>query len=98
MAAVLKEDPGKSPNWRQHKNACPHYRERWFPENNPAAGEPIYQVFCMQNTPPVTNDEQDKCLHSRFVCWRLAGKRAENASADDQPQTAQKVKARARSS
>ncbi|HEY7350340.1 MAG TPA: hypothetical protein VH599_18645 [Ktedonobacterales bacterium] len=92
MAAALKEDPGKSPNWRHHKNACPFYRERWFPEHNLAAGEPIYQVFCMQNTPPVTSEEQDKCLHSRFVCWRLAGK-----SAEDQPRPPQKTKARARS-
>ncbi len=93
MAAVLKEDPGKSPNWRHHKNACPYYRERWFPENNLAAGEPIYQVFCMQNTPPVTSGEQEKCLSSRFVCWRLAGKCAE-----EQTQPAPKTKTRARSS
>ena len=93
MAAVLQEDPRKSPNWRHHKNACPFYRERWFPENNLVAGEPIYQVFCMQNTPPATNDEQDKCLHSRFVCWRLA-----EGAAEDQPEPAQKVRARQRAS
>lgn len=98
MAAVLKEDPGTSPNWRHHKNACPHYRERWFPENNLAAGEPIYQVFCMQNTPPVTSDEQDKCLRSRFVCWRLAGKAANSQPEEEQPQAARKARARVRTS
>jgi len=98
VAAVLKEDPGTSPNWRLHKNACPHYRERWFPENNLAAGEPIYQVFCMQNTPPVTSDEQDKCLHSRFVCWRLAEKSTDSQPGKEQPQSAHKAKARVRTS
>jgi hypothetical protein len=98
VAAVLKEDPGTSPNWRHHKNACQHYRERWFPENNLAAGEPIYQVFCTQNTPPVTNDEQDKCLHSRFTCWRLAGKAAGNQSTEERPQSAPKMKVRVRTS
>lgn len=48
------------------------YRERWFPCNDVAAGEPMYQVFCMQGTPPVTWEEQDKCLHSKNGCWRLA--------------------------
>ncbi|HEY7124115.1 MAG TPA: hypothetical protein VH540_09215 [Ktedonobacterales bacterium] len=72
MAAILNEDPRTSINWRQHKNGCPFYRERWFPNNNLLAGEPIYQVFCMKDTPPVTSDEQDKCLHSRHQCWRLA--------------------------
>ncbi len=84
MAAALHEDPRTSPNWRYHKNACPHYRERWFPENNCAAGEPLYQVFCLMNTPPVTEEEQDKCLHSRFACWRLTGKTAEARSAASQ--------------
>lgn len=32
----------------------------------------MYQVFCMQDTPPVTWEEQDKCLHSKHGCWRLA--------------------------
>ena len=97
--AALKEDPETSPNWRHHKNACPHYRERWFPENNVAAGEPIYQVFCTQNTPPVTSDEQDKCLSSRFVCWRLAAaKSAQEHSSEDTPQSAHKAKVRVRTS
>jgi hypothetical protein len=87
LAAALKEDPGNSPNWRLHKNACPYYRERWFPEHDPTAGEPMYQVFCMKNTPPVTSEEQDKCLHSRFACWRMGGK-----AGRPQPQPAQKVK------
>src|SRR5579885_3710202 len=39
LAAALKEDPGTSPNWRLHKNACPYYRERWFPEHDPTRSE-----------------------------------------------------------
>jgi hypothetical protein len=32
----------------------------------------MYQVFCMQGTPPVTWEEQDRCMHSKSGCWRLA--------------------------
>ncbi len=32
----------------------------------------MYQVFCMQGTPPVSWEEQDKCMHSKNGCWRLA--------------------------
>jgi hypothetical protein len=52
----------------------------------------------MQNTPPVTSDEQDKCLHSRFVCWRLAEKSASSSPAGDRPQSAHKAKVRVRTS
>jgi hypothetical protein len=69
---TLEIHPAENINWRKHKNACPYYRERWFPNNDVAAGEPMYQVFCMQGTPPVTWEEQDRCLHSKTCCWRLA--------------------------
>ncbi len=36
------------------------------------AGEPMYQVFCMKGTPPITLEEQERCLHSKTCCWRLA--------------------------
>jgi hypothetical protein len=45
---------------------------RWYPYSNPEKGEPMYQVYCMMNTPPQTFDEQEKCLNSRTRCWRHA--------------------------
>lgn len=77
MATVLHQHPKESPNWRKHKNACPNYRERWFRDSDPFAGEPLYQVFCLMGTPPLTQEEQDKCLHSRCRCWRLAEQKKE---------------------
>ena len=76
MGGTIETNPAESPNWRKHKNACPFYRERWFPGNEVAAGEPMYQVFCMQGTPPVTAEEQDRCLHSKTCCWRLSAKKS----------------------
>src|SRR5262245_13855846 len=72
VAAILDEDPRTNINWRQHKNGCPFYRERLFPRDNLLAGEPLYQVFGMKDTPPLTNEEQEKCLQSKYQCWRLA--------------------------
>jgi hypothetical protein len=51
-------------------------------------GEPMYQVFCMKNTPPVTSEEQDRCLRSKTCCWRLAEKKsaaAEQRSSAEAP-------------
>ena len=31
----------------------------------------MYQVFCLKGTPPITQEEQDKCFHSKTCCWRL---------------------------
>jgi hypothetical protein len=70
---TIEINPSENSNWRKHKNACPFYRERWFPCNDAMAGEPMYQVFCMKGTPPLTWEEQDRCLHSKTSCWRLAG-------------------------
>jgi hypothetical protein len=72
LANTIETDPSENSNWRKHKNGCPFYRERWFPDNDVMAGEPMYQVFCMKGTPPVTIEEQDRCLHSKTCCWRLA--------------------------
>jgi hypothetical protein len=75
LASTIEINPAENCNWRKHKNACPFYRERWFPGNDVAAGEPMYQVFCMKGTPPITLEEQERCLHSKTCCWRLAGKK-----------------------
>ena len=72
MAGTIDIHPSENSNWRKHKNACPFYRERWFPCNDASRGEPMYQVFCMQDTPPVTWEEQDRCMHSKNGCWRHA--------------------------
>jgi hypothetical protein len=68
----VTEDPREGMNWRRHRQGCPHYRERWFAQSNPDAGEPMYQVFCLMNTPPETAVEQERCLSSRTCCWRVA--------------------------
>jgi hypothetical protein len=91
LAGTIETNPAENCNWRRHKNACPFYRERWFPGNDVAAGEPMYQVFCMKNTPPVTFEEQERCLHSKTSCWRLANKRqakAEESSNEETPSSA----------
>ena len=66
----LRENPRESINWRRHRNGCPSYRVRWFTSGDPA--EPMYQVYCLHNTPPTTFIEQEKCLNSRTECWRIA--------------------------
>src|SRR5579859_7745322 len=75
LAGTLESHPSENSNWRKHKNACPFYRERWFPCNDITAGEPMYQVFCLKNTPPETSEEQEKCFRSKTCCWRIAEKR-----------------------
>jgi hypothetical protein len=71
LTGTIETDPTENPNWRKHKNACPFYRERWFPCND-VSGEPMYQVFCLKGTPPETAEEQEKCFRSKTSCWRLA--------------------------
>ncbi|HEX9414846.1 MAG TPA: hypothetical protein VF916_15175 [Ktedonobacterales bacterium] len=80
MTADLRDDPREHSDWRRHKTGCPNYRERWFPNSNPAAGEPLYQVFCLLNTPPTSFEEQQLCLASRTCCWRLAAAEARPAA------------------
>jgi hypothetical protein len=75
LSGTIESNPSENINWRRHKNACPFYRERWFPSNDVMAGEPMYQVFCMQGTPPETLEEQEKCFRSKSCCWRLTEKK-----------------------
>src|SRR5258708_20428200 len=91
VAGTIDIHPSENSNWRKHKNACPFYRERWFPCNDASAGEPMYQVFCMQGTPPVTWEEQERCMSSKHACWRLAAEKEAAAQA----QGAKAVKASA---
>jgi len=68
----LSENPRDSVNWRRHRSGCPNFRMRWYPQSNPEKGEPLYQVYCLMDTPPQTFDEQEKCLNSKTRCWRFA--------------------------
>jgi hypothetical protein len=81
MTEGLREDPRTSINWRTHRTGCPHYRERWLTDTDTAAGEPLYQVFCALNTPPISAEEQAKCLISHTACWRLVTRPARAARA-----------------
>ena len=31
----------------------------------------LYQIICLQNTPPETESEQAQCMKTRATCWRL---------------------------
>src|SRR5438045_8060389 len=85
-----------NPNWHRHRNACPYYRERWTVEDE--AGDEgcalLYQIFCLQNTPPITPEEQALCMKARTRCWRLeesatsGGQRTRHGAARDQASTA----------
>ena len=79
----VHEHPSESVNWRRHRHGCPQYRERWFAESNPDSGEPMYQVFCLMETPPESIEEQEKCLSSRTQCWRLVEARRKAANGPD---------------
>ncbi|MFI5273139.1 MAG: hypothetical protein ACHQ4H_08930 [Ktedonobacterales bacterium] len=72
MISSLHENPRTSINWRHYRSGCPHYRVRWFIDGDYKDGGPLYQVYCLHNTPPETQEEQDKCLASRTQCWRIA--------------------------
>jgi hypothetical protein len=78
----LVQDPITSVNWRRHRSGCPHYRIRWLPENDFFRGEPMYQVFCGKDTPPTSFEEQEKCLASKTICWRIAEARRTEGAAD----------------
>ena len=67
-------------NYRRHRGACPFYRENWSceSESDGSGGQLMYQIICLMDTPPVTPDEQPKCLHSPTSCWRLAAEARRN--------------------
>jgi hypothetical protein len=78
-----------NPNWHRHRNACTQYRERWTVDDE--AGDEgcalLYQIICLQNTPPITSEEQALCMQSRKTCWRLeapetAGRRGRSRARD----------------
>ncbi len=38
----------------------------------------LYQIICLMDTPPVTEEEQHLCLHSPTRCWRLESAQRRN--------------------
>ncbi|MGH2469053.1 MAG: hypothetical protein ACRDGF_03185, partial [Chloroflexota bacterium] len=49
------------------------YRERWFVEDGRRTekGELVlYEVYCLQEMPPETAEEQALCFQRRSHCWR----------------------------
>jgi hypothetical protein len=64
-----------NPNWRRHKGACANYRERWTAgdETGDDGCRLLYQIFCLRDTPPLSADEQERCMCATHGCWRLAG-------------------------
>ena len=67
-----------NPNWRRFRHACVYYRERWDVEGSEVDGDGralLYQIICLQNTPPLRQEEQDLCMRKRKVCWRLSSER-----------------------
>lgn len=73
-----------NPNWRRHKNACVFYRERWSAEEE--LGDDgcvlLYQIICLQGTPPLDAGEQDKCMRPRTTCWRNPAIKCTRAAAE----------------
>lgn len=63
-----------NPNWRRHKGACVHYRERWSAtlEQGDEGCRLLYQIVCLMDTPPLTSEEQNRCLCATRGCWRAA--------------------------
>lgn len=53
-----------SVNLRRHRNACPYYREDW------SVADALYRSICLRGAPPLTEEEEKRCLSSRRACWR----------------------------
>ncbi len=90
VQSVAMSEPGPTipdnPNWHRHRNWCPLYRERWVVgnESDGQGGLLLYQIICLQNTPPETEDEQAQCMRGRTTCWRVqrAAKSAKKRAAE----------------
>jgi hypothetical protein len=61
-----------NPNWHRSKGWCPYYRERWAIGQEPdgQGGRLLYQIICLNNTPPESEAEQAECMKTRSKCWR----------------------------
>ena len=65
--------------------ACPFYRERWIGDGEIHEGRTVlYDVICLQTTPPTTIAEQQCCLESKTSCWRLRAHRSRRRAAPEE--------------
>src|SRR4051795_2453461 len=78
------------PDWRRYRQACPYYRERWAVDDEEGVDGNVllYQIICLQNTPPVDLTAQDRCMKSRTRCWRRARTKAPAPRPEAEPQAA----------
>ncbi len=42
----------------------------------------LYQIICLQGTPPLTPEEQEKCMKPRTSCWRDPSIKCTKAAAE----------------
>lgn len=42
----------------------------------------LYQIICLQGTPPLTPEEQEKCMKPRTSCWRNPNIKCTKAAAE----------------
>ncbi|HVA22997.1 MAG TPA: hypothetical protein VMW62_01245 [Chloroflexota bacterium] len=75
MAGSERYDSGidERNSFRRHENACCFYRERWIPDDGrrtPDGELILYEVYCLQDRPPTTPEEQAQCFQKRTTCWR----------------------------
>jgi hypothetical protein len=65
--------------FRRHKGACPFYRENWVNSGDMEDVEErevvLYEIYCLKDTPPLTAVEQDRCMSSPRMCWRLKARK-----------------------
>jgi len=66
--------------FRRHKGGCPFYRENWIHSGDIRDPEEreivLYEIYCLKDTPPVTIEEQERCMRSPHICWRLKTQKA----------------------
>jgi hypothetical protein len=55
----------------------------------------LYQIICLHNTPPVSPEEQDKCMKPRTACWRDPSIKCSKAAAEAYFQQSQTASQRA---
>ena len=57
-----------SNNLRRHAGACRYYREDWN------VSDALYRCYCLLDMPPVTAEDQARCMSAVAGCWRFTAK------------------------
>jgi hypothetical protein len=78
-------------NYRRHRGACRFYRENWSIDDDPNGSreQMLYQIICLMDTPPLTDEEQERCMHSVCRCWREKFANRQNGHNGHDEQTVQ---------